>query len=335
MVNVGVIGYGYWGPNLVRNFSRVPGATLSKIADLYPKRRDLAQKLYPQVRMVAEAGEVINDPLIDCVVLATPILTHYQLAKKALLAGKHVLVEKSLTASYKEAQELQELAQKKKLVLMVDHTFLYSSAVHRIKKMVDSGELGRIQYLDSTRINLGKIKNDISVIWDLMAHDAAITAYLVGEKPISVNATGISHTRYQADNIAYLTLKYRSGLIAHFTSSWISPVKVRTMLIGGDKKMIVYDDVEPTEKIKVYDSGYVIHDSEEKDKVMVQYRTGDIYVPSIDPTEALFTMAQDFVGSIVKGKQPVSCGKMGVEVVRVLEAAIKSARSGGKEIPLK
>jgi len=323
-MNIGIIGYGYWGKNLVRNFYSQKNATLKTVLDFDPKKLQALKEIYPTIHTTTSIDDFFNDDELKAVVIATPVSSHYELAKRALLGGKHVLVEKPMTASYAHAKELMEIAENKGLILMVDHTFLYTSAVEKIKEIINSGELGDIKYIDSTRINLGLFQSDVNVLWDLAAHDISICNYLIDEKPISVQATGISHTNNGIENIAYLTLKYASNKIAHFNCSWTSPVKVRQMLIGGDKKMIVWNDLEATEKIKVYNTGYEIKSEEDKTKILVDYRVGDIYVPKLNNKEALYAMASGFIDSIQQKSTPRASAKIGADVVKILELSQKS-----------
>lgn len=334
MVNIGVIGYGYWGPNLVRNFFGIQGCTVKSVADSRPERLKQLNKVFPSIQGVENGNMIITDKGIDAIVIATPVATHFSLARKALTEGKHVLIEKPMTSSAEEAEMLLNLAAQKNLLLMVDHTFLYTGAVQKMKQLIQKQELGNIKYLDSTRINLGLFQSDINVLWDLAPHDLSILSYLVEEKPCSVNAKGVTHTSNGIENIAYLTVNFPSGLIAHFNCSWTSPVKVRMMLIGGDKKMILYNDLEPTEKIKIYDSGYNYSTDQEKQQVMVDYRTGDIHVPKLDTSEALSGMAKDFISCIQDKKQPLSSCELGLDVVRLLEASSKSLGLNGQEVML-
>lgn len=333
-MNIGIIGYGYWGPNLVRNFSSLQNCKVSSIAEANVSRHELILKHYKDVKIYLSAEELINDNSIDAVVIATPVFSHYPIAKLALENGKHVLIEKPMTSSSAQAKELIEIALRKKLSLMVDHTFLYTGAVQKMKELVSSGFLGKLSYIDSTRINLGLFQPDINVLWDLAPHDISILNYLVDERPISVNATGVSHTNNGIENIAYLTLNYNSGFIAHFNCSWSSPVKIRMMLIGGSEKMCIFNDIEPTEKVKIYDTGYTYKTDEEKRKILVDYRAGDIYLPKVNSTEALSLMAQDFVDSIIKNISPKSDAKIGLDVVKILEAAQKSIKLKGQEIKI-
>lgn len=333
-VRVGLIGYGYWGTNLVRNFFATPDCTLAAVADGRPERLAHLAKLFPSVKGVSNGEDLINDPTIDAVVIATPVNTHYPLAKKALLNGKHVLIEKPMTSSVKEAVELISLAEQKGLTLMVDHTFLYTGAVQKMKELIDNQTIGQPQYFDSSRINLGLFQSDVNVLWDLAPHDISILTYLINGTPTSVNATGISHTKNGIENIAYMTVNYDFDFIAHFNCSWLSPVKVRQTLIGGDKKMIVYNDLEPSEKIRVYDTGYTHKTDEEKKMIMVDYRTGDIFIPKVSTQEALSGMAADFIGAISAKRQPKAHAGLGMEVVKILEASQQSIKNGGKEVKI-
>ncbi|MBN8704156.1 MAG: Gfo/Idh/MocA family oxidoreductase [Bacteroidetes bacterium] len=334
MLKVGIIGYGYWGPNLVRNFSSLGGCKVQSVADFRQERLALVAKSYPGISTTNNPDDLINSVDIDAVVIATPVFTHFALAKKALEAGKHVLLEKPMTASVAEAEALIELASTNNKILMVDHTFLYTGAVQKIKQMIVNNEIGNLKYFDSTRINLGLFQPDVNVLWDLAPHDISILNYLLDQKPYSVNATGVCHTNNNIENIAYLTVNYQNGFIAHFNCSWTSPVKIRMMLIGGDKKMIVYNDIEPTEKIKVYDTGYNHKTDEEKNKLLIDYRVGDIYLPKIENKEALAGMALDFLQAINTGKVPLSNYNSGLDVIKILEASQKSIKQNGKEIIL-
>jgi predicted dehydrogenase len=334
MIKVGIIGYGYWGPNLVRNFFNQKQCIVKKVADSRKERLQLLSNSYPSIEGVFNADEIINDNDIDAVIIATPVFTHFTLAKKALLNGKHVLLEKPMASSVEECNELIDLALQKNLKLMVDHTFLYTGAVEKIKDTIDSNGIGKLKYLDSTRINLGLFQPDINVLWDLAPHDLSILRYLHDEKPTSVNATGVSHTNNDIENIAYMTINYESGFIAHISSSWSSPVKVRKMLIGGDEKMIIFDDVEPTEKIKIYDTNYQVKSDEDKNRILVDYRVGDIYVPKIKNKEALALVADDFITSIIEDKTPRSSFDIGLDIVKILEASEKSIKNNGIEVKI-
>lgn len=334
MIRLGIIGYGYWGPNLVRNFRRRDDCKVVAVCDSSAEQLKQLAKAFPEVQGVSDSGPLFADPTIDAIVIATPVFTHYPLAKLALENGKHVLLEKPMATSVEECERLVDLAAKKNLTLMVDHTFLYTGAVERMKKLLDDGSLGNVKYLDSIRINLGLFQSDVNVLWDLAPHDLSILTYLHDEEPHSINATGSSHTDNEIENIAYMTVNYNSGFIAHISCSWSSPVKVRMMLLGGDKKMVLYNDVEPTEKLKVYDTTYQHKTDEEKQKVLVDYRVGDIFVPKIGQHEALASVAADFIGSISNGTVPRSSSSVGLKVVKLLEAAQQSLRARGSEILL-
>ncbi len=334
-INIGVIGYGYWGPNIVRNFFATRACTVKMVADGRPERLLLLSKIFPSIQAVKDGEEILNNKEIDAVVIATPVFTHFELAKRALLMGKHVLIEKPMTSSVKEADELINLATQKGLTLMADHTFLYTGAVEKMKEIILTEVIGTPLYFDSSRINLGLFQPDINVLWDLAPHDISILTYLITETPESINATGISHTRNQVENIAYLTVNYNSSFIAHFTCSWSSPVKVRQTLIGGDKKMILYNDLEPSEKVRVYDTGYNHKTEEDKTRIMVDYRTGDVHIPKLSTREALAGVADDFIQSVLHKKSPLSNALLGRSVVRILEASQESIKNNGKEVRIK
>lgn len=334
MVKVGIIGYGYWGPNLVRNFNAHKNCQVTYVSDKRDTRLELVANAYPGIKTTVDYNDLIDNKEVDAVIIATPVFTHFDLAKTALNHGKHVFVEKPMASSSAECLELIELAREKNKVLMVDHTFLYTGAVSKLKGLIENNELGKLSYIDSTRINLGLFQPDVNVLWDLAPHDLSIISYLYDKRPVSVNATGISHVSNGIENIAFLTLNYETDFIAHVNCSWTSPVKVRSMLIGGDQKMAIYNDVEPTEKIKIYDAGVVVKNDDEKDKFLVDYRMGDIYVPKIPNQEALYFVADDFVSAILKGIVPKSSAALGAGIVHVLEAAEKSIKHKGQEILL-
>ena len=334
-LKIAVIGYGYWGPNLVRNFINLENCTVSHVVDELPRRLAKVKKLYPAINTTSFLNPILENPEIDCIVIATPVSTHYDLAKKALEHNKHVLVEKPMTNSVKNAQKLIELSKKKKKVLMVDHTYLYTGAIQKIKKIIDKNIIGEIQYIDSTRINLGLFQSDVNVLWDLAAHDISICSYLMNENPISVQARGKSHTDSGFEDIAYLTLHYKSNKIIHFNCSWISPVKIRHMLIGGDKKMIVFNDLETTEKVKIYDTRYKTKTNPQNDKqILADYRVGDIFIPKLSTREGLSSMTEDFVSAVVDKTEPISNYNIGLQVVKILEAAQKSIVNQGKEVKI-
>ncbi len=286
-IGVGVIGYGYWGPNVLRNLAETPGCEVVWCADKSPERCALVRRRYPAIKVTSDVNELLNDPRVEAVAIATPVSTHFMLAKEALSKGKHVLVEKPMAGTVAEAEELVELAKKRGLVLMVDHTFIYTGAVRKIRAIVESGELGELYYLDSVRINLGLFQHDVDVLWDLAAHDLSILVHLIPRAPKYVSAIGADHTGSRLADLAYLTLQYDNSFIAHFHINWLSPVKVRKMLIGGDRKMLVYDDMEPSEKVRVYDSGIKVTSQEGVYKTLVDYRTGDMWAPKLDVREGL------------------------------------------------
>jgi predicted dehydrogenase len=334
MINVAIVGFGYWGPNLVRNFSSIPGVQVKKVVDLREERLKVVVQNYPNTEVSTNIDDLWTDTSIDAVVIATPVFTHFPLAKKALLAGKHVLLEKPMTDTVDHALELIELSQKLGKVLMVDHTFLYTPAVQKMKDLITSGQVGKVKYFDSTRINLGLIQQDVNVLWDLAPHDISILDYLVNDEPVSVNATGVSHIHNGVENIAYLTVNYSSNILAHFNCSWSSPVKIRMMLVGGDEKMIVFNDMEPTEKIRVYDTAHSVSSDEDRRRVLVDYRVGDVYIPKLGSAEALSGMARDFIAAVTTGSTPIASWKSGLNTIRILEASQKSIKSGGVEIKI-
>ena len=337
-ITVGVIGCGYWGPNLIRNFAENEGAELRWICDADARRLEKVARRYPSVRTASDFRALLADPRLDSVVIATPVATHYAFARAALEAGKHVLVEKPFTASVREAEELIALAESMRLALMVDHTFIYTGAVRRIKELVTNGELGDLLYFDSVRINLGLFQHDVNVVWDLAPHDLSIMDHVVGREPTSLMATGSCHIQPGLENIAYVQLRFDDSMIANFHFNWLSPVKIRRTLIAGSRRMIVYDDIEPTEKIRVYDSGVdraaAGADEEETYRTLVSYRTGDVWVPKLDPTEALRYVCAEFLDSIKHSRPSMSDGAAGLRVVRLLEAAQQSINEGGRWIKL-
>ncbi len=334
MIKCAIIGYGYWGPNLVRNFAATPNTLVHTVADLRPERLALVSKAYPSIQVTSDIDSLWSNPEIDAVIIATPVFTHFELARQALKAGKHVLLEKPMTDTVAHAEELIALSKEHGKVLMVDHTFLYTSAVQKMKSLIDSGELGAVKYFDSTRINLGLIQQDVNVLWDLAPHDISILDYLIPASPTSVQATGISHIHNGIENIAYLTVKYAHDFIAHFHCSWSSPVKIRTMLLGGDKKMVVFNDMEPTEKIRIYDTAHTVSSDEEKQRVLVDYRIGDVFMPKLEMKEALGGMARDFINAITTGSKPIASYESGINTIRILEAAQISIKEQGREVAL-
>ncbi|MDB5058707.1 MAG: oxidoreductase [Chloroflexi bacterium] len=329
-VGIGVVGCGYWGPNLVRNLAQTRGAKLLACCDLETSRLDWVRQGYPAVKVTADFQELLDDKQIDAIAIATPISTHYALVKQALKAGKHVLVAKPLAQSVAECQELQALAVRNNCVLLVDHTFLYTGAVRKIKELMDAGDLGDIYYYDSVRINLGLFQHDTNVIWDLAPHDIAIMIHLLGMVPERVLAVGASHVNEQVENIAYVTMMFRERLLAHLHVNWLAPAKVRRTIIGGSKRMVVYDDMDMSEKVKIYDSGAKLsNDPAHIYRTMVEYRTGDMYAPKIDKTEALAEECRHFVACIRDGADPISGAVLATQVVGIIEAADRSLKMGG------
>ena len=334
-INIGVVGYGYWGPNLVRNFAELEDARVHTVADLNPKLLEIVARRFPATKTTTDFQQMLHDPEIDAVAIATPVNTHFSLAMAALKAGKHVWLEKPMAETSLQARSLVEEAEKRNLVLHVDHTFIYTGAVQKIKTLIDSGELGKILYFDSIRVNLGLFQRDVNVISDLGVHDFSILDYLFDEHPVAVSASGINHFPGTPENLAYITLFYESGLIAHANVSWLAPVKVRQILIGGSNKMITYDDLEPSEKIKIYDKGVSFTDDPEKIQEMrVGYRTGDMWAPKIDGAEALSVEGKHFVDCIINGQKPITDGRLGLRVVEVIEAATSSMRGRGETVHL-
>ena len=327
---MGVIGFGYWGTNLVRNLQNTKNCNVTHIAESEVSRHKQIHELYPDIE-IESFDAIIKNSNIDAVVIATSISSHYELAKAALENDKHVLVEKPMTSSEKNAQELIKLSKLKNKILMADHTYLYSGAVQEIKKLLDANLLGEILYVDSIRANLGKFQSDVNVLWDLAPHDISIINYLINEKPVSVQATGKSYTKNQLENIAYLILHYESNKIVHVNCSWISPIKIRTMIIGASKKMLVFDDLQQ-KKIRIYNKNLddVISSI---DKEYVPPSTNeDFFEPEFSSKEALLEMTEDFVNSIINNKIPLSNADLGLDVIKILDAAERSIRNNGKEV---
>jgi len=341
MIKVGIIGYGYWGPNLVRNFSQIDGVEVVAVSDLRPERLDEARKRYPNIRITTNALELIGHMDVDVVAIATPVSTHFDLAIRALNHKKHVFVEKPICDTSEKTQQLINTAKEHGLTLMVDHTFLYTGAVHKMKQLIEDGELGDIYYYDSVRINLGLFQHDVDVIWDLAVHDLSILDYLFDKKPTRVSATGIQHIENQPTNMAYVTLGFEDNQIAHLHVNWLSPIKVRRTLIGGSKKMLVYDDLEPSEKIRIYDRGVeVLNELPEEDQKSVQNmlsyrRTGDMIAPKLVVTEALELETQHFIRCCRGLEKPLTDAESGLRVVKILEAATESINNSGKWINIK
>jgi len=332
-LRVGVIGYGYWGPNVVRNLHGIEDVHPAVVCDMNPKSLDRVAKAHPSVRLTRDHREVVASPEIDAVAVVTPVWTHYELAKAALENGKHVFVEKPFTSNSKQAEELIELAERKNLKIMVDHTFVFTGAVRKIRELIDTGTLGELYYYDSLRVNLGLFQHDVNVIWDLAPHDLSIMDYLVDERPEGVVATGERHLNGHED-VAFITVYFPGRFIAHINVNWLSPVKVRTTLIGGEKKMLVWNDLEADEKIKVYDKGVQMGNGEGLHDVLVSYRTGDMWAPQVDRTEALRAELTYFRDCIVNDQTPRNDGHAGLRVVKMLEAADRSVKNRGAIVPL-
>lgn len=333
MLRVGLVGYGYWGPNLARVFSTNADCRLVRISDFRDQRLAAARRLYPQVETTTEPTS-LTDPNIDVVLIATPVSTHFELAKSALDHGKHVWIEKPMTMNSEEAKELVDLAKSTDRVLMVDHTFLFTDAVQSIKTLVDNGELGDLYYYDSTRINLGLLQHDINVIWDLAPHDFSIVDYLFQDPPLGVSAHGCGHFNTGLEDVAYVTVFYPKNLIAHFHLNWLSPVKLRRTVVGGSKKMVVWDDLNPEEKIKIYNKGAEVTTLEGRYGVQANYRWGEMTSPPLPQNEALEVEAEYFINCVLQSKTPHNDGEAGLRIVKLLELADRSIKSGGKVIEL-
>ncbi len=327
-MNFGVIGYGYWGPNIVRNLANLEGSRVIAIAEINAGARARAQKAYPGVKVTADASELIKSTEIDAVAVVSPVWTHHELTKAALQNGKHVFVEKPFTSNAAQAEELINLAQQKNLKIMVDHTFLFTGAVRKICQLLDEGALGNLYYYDSTRVNLGLFQHDINVLWDLAPHDLSIIDHVLKGRPEAIVATGQGHLNGHED-VAFMTLYFPEKVIAHINVNWLSPVKVRTTLIGGEKRMLVWNDLEADEKIKVYDKGVKITSREGVYELLVSYRSGDMWSPQLEQVEALRQELTYFVDCISSGQEPFNDGCAGLRVVRMLEAASESLGKKG------
>jgi len=334
-MKIGVIGYGYWGPNLVRNFSEVPDAQVVAVSDLDEQRLRLVKARYPGIAITTDHETLLSNRDIDAIVIATPVASHYAIALQALSSKKHVFIEKPLTQTAAQGERLIEEADKHNLTLHVDHTFVYTGAVRKIRALVSDGEVGELYYYDSVRVSLGLFRPDVNVIWDLAVHDLSIMDYVFPLSPIAVSATGVSHVPGEPANIAYLTLFFENNAIAHLHVNWLAPVKVRRTLIGGSRKMIIYDDLEPSEKVKVYDKGITVNGSKESMyDVMIGYRTGDVWAPKLEVTEALLAEAGYFIRCITHGERSITDGRAGLRVVRILEAATQSMNTRGRPVEL-
>jgi predicted dehydrogenase len=333
MIRVGVIGYGYWGPNIVRNLHGLDSTRVDAVCDKRPAALARVHKAYPEVKTVSDPAEILGSPQIDAVAVITPVWTHYELAKAALQQGKHVFVEKPFTSNSMQAEELIEIAERKKLQIMVDHTFLFTGAVRKIQELIEMHVLGDLYYYDSLRVNLGLFQHDVSVVWDLAPHDLSIMDHLIKEEPEAIVATGEKHLNGLED-VAFITVYFPRNIIAHVNVNWLSPVKVRTTLIGGHKKMVVWNDLVADEKIRVYDKGVKFTSGEGLHDVLVSYRTGDMWSPQVEQLEALRVELEYFADCIMNGKKPFNDGHAGLRVVRMLEAADQSISKRGELVRL-
>lgn len=333
-MKIAVVGLGYWGPNLIRNFQSLPAIKSVIGIDKDETRLHKAKQRFPNLELSSNIDEVLKSDDVVAVAISTPVSTHYPLGKKVLEAGKHLWVEKPFTAKVSEAESLLNLAEKKGVKIMIDHTFIYTGAVRKIKEFMDKGELGDVYYFDSVRVNLGLFQHDVNVVWDLAPHDLSIMDYLLPHRPHSVSAVGSCHIGNDLENVAYLTVLFDNNLIAHFHVNWLAPVKIRKVLIGGSKSMLVFDDMENSEKVKIYDKGIDVQTREGMYETLVQYRMGDMRSPKLDQTEALSLATTHFIDCIKNNKTPLTDGISGLNVVRLLEAAEKSIKQHGKEIKL-
>jgi predicted dehydrogenase len=336
MVRVAVIGLGYWGPNLVRNLHAVAGENLRLCCDKDAERAQAIARAYPTVKVVTDAEEVIASKDIDAVAIATPVATHYHFARAALNAGKAVFVEKPMTATIQQAEELVSLARRRGLALMVDHVYVYSPAVRKIKELVEKGALGKLLFIDSVRINLGLFQRDVNVVWDLAPHDLSIVDYLVDRLPRSLAAFGAAHAGHDLEDVAYLNLDFGEGLIANFHVNWLSPVKIRYTMVGGSEKSLIYNDLHPAESVKVYDSGITVREDnlEDRRRLLIDYRSGDVWSPHVPQLEPLREAVSHFLDCVARGQTPLSDGEAGLRIVRILEAAQRSIKAQGGRITL-
>ncbi len=335
MIGIGIVGYGYWGPNLVRNLHMTEGARVVAVCDQSPGRRAQVEAHYPAVKTYADAREMIADTSVDAVAIATPVSTHFELALAAIEAGKHVLVEKPMTSSVEHCERLIEAADKKKVTLMVDHTFVYTAVVRRIRELVEQGSLGQLFYYDSVRVNLGLFQHDVNVLWDLAVHDLSIMDYVLGRPPKMIAATGVASVPGQPESLAYLTCFFDDNLIAHFHVNWLAPVKIRRTLIGGSHKMIEWDDMQLSEKLRIYDKGITMTSGAEGIyQLKVGYRSGDMHAPHLPNVEALQVESRHFIDCINSGRRPITDGHAGLRVVKILEAASQSVLKHGQPIEL-
>ena len=335
MISVGVIGYGYWGPNIVRNFAELPDARVAWVSDLQPERLAKVRGRYPSTKVGTDHNEMINDPSVDAIVIATPVRTHFELGMAALRAGKHVWMEKPLAATSEQAARLLEEADRRSLSLMVDHTFVFTPAVQKMRELTRAKELGDIRYYDSVRINLGLFQHDVNVLWDLAVHDLSIMDCVLDAPPVAVSATGLAHVEGSPENIAYLTMFFERSMIAHVHVNWLAPVKIRRTLLGGTRRMLVFDDLEVSEKIKIYDRGISVNPNPDNLTLMrIGYRTGDMWSPQLALREALQIAARHFVDLITSKTAPMSDGHAGLRIVRLLEAATHSMARQGRPVTI-
>jgi predicted dehydrogenase len=333
MIRVGVIGYGYWGPNIVRNLNGLDSVRAEMVCDKSPEALARARKAHPGIRAVSDPAEILRSREIDAVAVITPVWTHYELAKKALENGKHIFVEKPFTSNSAQAEELIDLAARKKLTIMVDHTFLFTGAVRKIRELTEASALGDLYYYDSLRVNLGLFQHDVSVIWDLAPHDLSIMDHIIKGDPEAIVATGEKHLN-GVEDVAFMTIYFPRNVIAHINVNWLSPVKIRTTLIGGKKKMLVWNDLVADEKIRVYDKGVQIGSGEGIRNLLVSYRTGDMWAPQVEQLEALHVELNYFSDCIMNHKTPFNDGHAGLRVVRMLEAAEASIQKRGELVRL-
>jgi len=332
-LSVGVVGCGYWGPNLVRNLRKVDDCSVTAICDLNTTRLNHVRSLYPDLEAMTDYGQLLNGIGLDAVIVATPVHQHFKLAKAALLAGKHTFIEKPMASSSEQCEELIEIAKRNGLVLMVGHTFLYSSPIQKMKEIVDSGDLGEIQYINCRRLNLGLFQKDINVAWDLAPHDISIILHILGEFPSSVNCQGNAHVTAGVEDVTNMSLSFRNKRFATIQSSWLEPRKVREMTIVGTRRMIVYDDLQTNEKLRIYDMRVERPPHYNTfAEFQYSYHYGDSYIPHLKQEEPLRALSQHFVDCIKTGAKPVTSGEEGLELVRILEAASESLRAGGAPI---
>lgn len=335
MINIGVVGYGYWGPNLVRNFAANEETNVVAVCDRDEQRLGQVKRLYPIVRLTTSAEELINASDVDAVVVATPVDAHFPLALAGLQAGKHVFVEKPIASTAEQAQRLIDEADKRGLILAVDHTFVYTGAVRKMHELIRAPAFGKVRYYDSTRVNLGLFQHDVNVLWDLAVHDLSIMNFILDGAPVAVSATGHCHLPGQPEYAAFLTVFMDDGTIGHVNVNWLSPVKIRRTLVGGEGQMIVYDDLETSEKIKLYDKGITVSERpEDVHKLLISYRTGDLWSPNLPATEALAVEVKHFAACVEGRDKPITGGSAGLDVVRILEAADRSMSERGAPVEL-